>query len=71
MLLHTPAGFCFSRPTHLAIVRSSGRLLNVQRMGKALVILDEPFGWRLHLGCQGVRFVTYDRRFKLLPACLA
>jgi hypothetical protein len=55
MLLHTPAGFCFSRPTHLAIVRSSGRLLNVQRMGKALVILDEPFG----------------RRFKLLPACLA
>ena len=52
---------------HQAVIVSSGRIIQVERLGRLLIVYRAP-----HVGVLGVgRHVStcrYDKRFKLLPA---
>lgn len=45
--------------THYAVVRSSGRIIEVARCGRVLIVLHGP---------RSLSLPRYDHRFTLLPA---
>lgn len=49
-------------PTHQAVIVSSGRIIQVERIGRLLIV----YGRRAY-GQQSVSLCKYDGRFRLLP----
>lgn len=58
---------------HVAIIRSSGRMVRVERMGRLLLVYREPTTQDMRHPSMGAAVATcrYDSRFRLLPRSLA